>query len=64
MSRLVDGDLRRATRAVEETVEHLMETTGDEAWTKRMNPDIPEKKVMDNPYTYTERDAGPAQWKR
>jgi hypothetical protein len=29
-----------------------------------MNPDIPEKKVMDNPYTYTERDAGPAQWKR
>ena len=27
---------------------------GREAWEKGMNPDIPETKVMDNPYTYTE----------
>jgi 5-methylthioadenosine/S-adenosylhomocysteine deaminase len=28
-----------------------------------MHPAIPETKVMDNPYTYTEWDAGSAQWK-
>jgi hypothetical protein len=62
--RLVDGDLTSARRAVEETVEHLMGTMGDEAWTKGMNPDVPEKKVLDNPYTYTKWDAASAQWKR
>jgi hypothetical protein len=29
-----------------------------------MNPDIPETKVLENPYTYTEWDAGSAQWKQ
>jgi 5-methylthioadenosine/S-adenosylhomocysteine deaminase len=62
--RLVDGDLKRARRAVEQTVEHLMGKLGDEAWSKGMNPDVPEKKVLDNPYTYTKWDAGSAQWKR
>jgi hypothetical protein len=28
-----------------------------------MNPDVPETKAMDNPYQYTEWDAGSAQWK-
>jgi 5-methylthioadenosine/S-adenosylhomocysteine deaminase len=28
-----------------------------------MHPEIPETKVLDNPYTYTEWDAGSAQWK-
>jgi hypothetical protein len=27
---------------------------GEEAWRQGMNPDIPENKVMDNPYTYTD----------
>jgi cytosine/adenosine deaminase-related metal-dependent hydrolase len=61
---LVGVDLGRARRAVEQTVEHLMRSLGEEAWVKGMNPDIPEKKVLDNPYTYTTWDAGSARWKR
>ncbi|HKN99389.1 MAG TPA: amidohydrolase family protein [Pseudonocardiaceae bacterium] len=51
---LVGIDLGAARQAVESTVEHLRSTLGDEAWQKGMNPDIPESKVLDNPYTYTE----------
>ena len=54
----------RARRAVEQTVEFAMRELGDEAWTAGMHPDVPETKVLDNPYTYTEWDAGSAQWKR
>jgi hypothetical protein len=36
---------------------------GPEAWTERMHPEIPETTVLDNPYTYTQWDAGSAQWK-
>ncbi|GGM21943.1 amidohydrolase family protein [Dactylosporangium sucinum] len=61
--RLVDVDLAGARAAVERTVEHLVGVMGDEAWRRGMNPDIPETKVLDNPYTYTEWDAGSAQWK-
>jgi hypothetical protein len=28
-----------------------------------MNPEVPEKSVLENPYQYTEWDAGSAQWK-
>lgn len=52
--RLVGVDLGRIRAAVEQTVEHLRSQLGDEAWAKGMNPDIPESKVLDNPYTYTE----------
>ena len=38
-------------------------SSGREAWTEGMHPEIPETKVLDNPYTYTEWDAGSAQWK-
>lgn len=62
--RLVGGDLAMARRTVEQTVEYLIDRLGHEAWTRGMNPDIPEKKVLDNPYTYTTWDAGSAQWKR
>jgi 5-methylthioadenosine/S-adenosylhomocysteine deaminase len=61
--RLVDVDLAAARARVEATVEHLVGEMGQEAWDKGMNPDIPETKVMDNPYTYTQWDAGSAQWK-
>ena len=27
---------------------------GPEEWAKGMNPDVPETKILDNPYTYTE----------
>jgi cytosine/adenosine deaminase-related metal-dependent hydrolase len=62
--RLVGADLARARQAVAETVEYAMGELGDEAWTTGMNPDIPETKVLDNPYTYTDWDAGSAQWKQ
>jgi 5-methylthioadenosine/S-adenosylhomocysteine deaminase len=52
--RLVGSDLDRARSAVEATVEYLRGALGQEAWTKGMNPDIPETKILDNPYTYTE----------
>jgi hypothetical protein len=29
-----------------------------------MHPEIPEAKILQNPYQYTEWDAGEAQWKR
>jgi 5-methylthioadenosine/S-adenosylhomocysteine deaminase len=61
-NRLVGIDLAAARRAVEETVEFAMRELGD-AWTAGMHPEIPETKVLDNPYTYTEWDAGTAQWK-
>ncbi|MFR9803103.1 amidohydrolase family protein [Pseudonocardia sp. RS010] len=52
--RLVDVDLAAARAMVERTVEHLRSTLGDEAWTQGMNPDVPETKILDNPYTYTD----------
>jgi cytosine/adenosine deaminase-related metal-dependent hydrolase len=61
--RLVATDLTPARRAVEQTVEYLMAQLGPDAWTSGMHPEIPETKVMDNPYTYTAWDAGSAQWK-
>ena len=52
--RLVDADLARARRVVEETVSYLHDQLGAEEWAAGMSPDIPESKVLDNPYTYTE----------
>ncbi len=63
-NRLVGVDLGAARRAVEETVEFAMREMGDEEWVAGMHPEIPETKVLDNPYTYTEWYAGSAQWKR
>jgi 5-methylthioadenosine/S-adenosylhomocysteine deaminase len=52
--RLLGIDLAATRRAVESTVDHLRSTLGEDAWRRGMNPDIPETKVLDNPYTYTE----------
>ncbi len=52
--KLVGIDLTAARRAVESTVDYLRGAMGDEAWQRGMNPDIPETKVLDNPYTYTD----------
>lgn len=52
--RLVGVDLAKARRAVESTVDYLQGQLGPEAWQQGMQPDIPETKVMDNPYTYTD----------
>jgi hypothetical protein len=62
--RLVDVDLGRARQAVEETVEFAQRELGDEVWKSGMHPEIPEAKILENPYQYTEWDAGEAQWKR
>jgi 5-methylthioadenosine/S-adenosylhomocysteine deaminase len=52
--RLVGIDLAEVRRKVEATVEHLRSTLGEEAWAKGMDPDVPETKILDNPYTYTD----------
>ncbi|SEC42877.1 Cytosine/adenosine deaminase [Streptomyces sp. 3213] len=52
--RLLGTDLAAVRRTVERTVDHLRSTMGEEAWAKGMNPDVPETKVLDNPYTYTD----------
>ena len=52
--RLVGVDLAAARREAERTVEYLRSSMGDEAWTQGMNPDVPETKILDNPYTYTD----------
>jgi 5-methylthioadenosine/S-adenosylhomocysteine deaminase len=61
--RLVDVDLAAARAKVQATVDHLRESLGEEAWQRGMNPDVPETAVLENPYQYTEWDAGSAQWK-
>jgi cytosine/adenosine deaminase-related metal-dependent hydrolase len=51
--RLVGIDLPRARQTVEQTVEYLRRTLGEEAWIEGMHPEIPEQRVLENPYTYT-----------
>ena len=46
-------DLAAARRAIEETVEYAMRELGD-AWTAGMHPEVPEVKVRENPYQYTD----------
>ncbi len=52
--RLVGVDLDALRRRVESTVEHLQSELGPEAWQQDMNPDIPETRILDNPYMYTD----------
>lgn len=52
--RLLGVDLVAVRREVEQTVEHLRSTMGEEEWRKGMNPDVPASKILDNPYTYTD----------
>jgi hypothetical protein len=51
--RLVGADLGRARQVTEQTVGYLRGVLGPEAWTEGMHPEIPETRVLDNPYTYT-----------
>jgi hypothetical protein len=61
--RLVGVDLAAARARVASTIDHLRETMGEQPWQRGMNPDIPETAILENPYQYTEWDAGSAQWK-
>ena len=57
--RLVDGGaLTKAKEEVGRTVEFLRSSMGDDVWTGGMNPDVPESKVLDNPYQYTDFASG------
>jgi 5-methylthioadenosine/S-adenosylhomocysteine deaminase len=62
--RLVGIDLGRARSAVEETVAFAQRELGDDVWKSGMHPEIPEARILENPYQYTDYDAGKAQWKR
>jgi 5-methylthioadenosine/S-adenosylhomocysteine deaminase len=50
---LVGVDLGRARKLVTETTEYLQSQLGEEAWVEGMHPEIPEARVIENPYTYT-----------
>ena len=56
--RLAGIDLAPVRRDVAATVGYLQATLGEEAWGKGMHPDVPETKLPDNPYTYTEYHSG------
>lgn len=56
--RLVGVDLPAIRREVEDTVEHLRSTLGEAAWHEGMHPEVPETRVLDNPYTYTDYASG------
>ena len=45
-------DLARARQVVERTVEYLQGQLGPRPGRAGMHPEIPETKVLDNPYTY------------
>ncbi|OLF13059.1 amidohydrolase [Actinophytocola xinjiangensis] len=51
---LVGVDLAAARREVEETVSYLRAELGEQAWEQGMHPAVPESKILDNPYTYTD----------
>ena len=51
--RLVGTDLPKARQVVEQTVDYLKGALGPQAWDEGMHPEIPETRVLDNPYTYT-----------
>lgn len=51
---LVDVDLAKARQVVQETVDYIRETLGEQEWESGMSPEVPETKILDNPYTYTD----------
>jgi cytosine/adenosine deaminase-related metal-dependent hydrolase len=53
---LVDIDLEAARAKIDDTVTLLEGILGEEQWKQGMYPDIPETRVIDNPYTYTYED--------
>jgi 5-methylthioadenosine/S-adenosylhomocysteine deaminase len=58
---LAGVDLGKARQVVEQTVDYLKGELGPGAWDEGMHPEIPETRVLANPYTYTyTEDQGPA----
>ncbi|MFF3877460.1 hypothetical protein [Streptomyces sp. NPDC001978] len=52
------SEFRPGQPVIGRTVEHLRSSLGEEGWLKGMNPDVPETKILDNPYTYTDYPSG------
>jgi cytosine/adenosine deaminase-related metal-dependent hydrolase len=52
--RLVGDELPAVHKQISETIEYLQSELGEPTWEQGMNPDIPETKILDNPYQYTE----------
>src|SRR3984957_16101918 len=53
-NKLVGADLAGVRTKLEETVAFLQAKLGAELWKQGMNPDIPETRILDNPFMYTE----------
>ena len=51
--KLVDTDLATARAKVDATISYLRESMGEDAWKRGMNPEIPEARILHNPYQYT-----------
>jgi 5-methylthioadenosine/S-adenosylhomocysteine deaminase len=51
---LLGNEVATVKRDVEATVEYLQGELGAPLWEQGMNPDAPEAKMLDNPYTYTD----------
>jgi cytosine/adenosine deaminase-related metal-dependent hydrolase len=59
--RLIGADIDRARQVIGQTVDYLKGELGPDAWNEGMHPEIPEARVLENPYTYTyTEDQGPA----
>jgi len=57
---LAGNGLAKARQVIGQTVDYLQGELGPQAWDEGMHPEIPETRVLDNPYTYTyTEDAGP-----
>ncbi|GGH43584.1 amidohydrolase family protein [Microbacterium album] len=50
--RLCGVDLPGLRARLDDTVEHLRGTLGDDVWRAGMNPEIPEAEILSNPYQY------------
>ena len=52
--RLVDTNLEKARQVVGATVEYLQGQLGEQEWDAGMHPEVPETKLIYNPYQYTD----------
>jgi 5-methylthioadenosine/S-adenosylhomocysteine deaminase len=52
--KISDKAITKNKADIADTISYLQSEMGEEEWTQGMAPEIPESKVMDNPYTYTD----------
>ncbi len=53
---LLQVDLAKAKQVVLKTVEYAKSKIGEQAWNEGMNPEKAEVELIDNPYTYSDRE--------